>query len=90
MKNMKMMIFLPSHRKDGEYTSNYTIEGKKAECKSIDSLRYQLFADMELNCVRSFIIKYYQEYSDVSIQNINQLSGYGIDTQVWGTLGFIN
>ena len=78
-----------SPREDGEYISSCTIEGKEADCKSSESLLYQLFANMVLNCVTNFKNKCCNgEYDEVSIRNVKQLSGYGIVYTGMGHIGF--
>ena len=43
--------------RDSDHLSGFTVEGKKTEAKSIDDLRYQLFANMIVSCVGHFIDK---------------------------------
>ena len=57
------------------------------ETKSNESLKYQLFADVILNCVSNFMANV-DEYSEAFIRSVDSVNGYGAAYTGNGLLGF--
>ena len=57
------------------------------EAKSNESLKYQLFADVILNCVSNFMANV-NEYSEDFIRSVDSVNGYGAAYTGNGLIGF--
>ena len=77
----------PSPKEATECISGFTVEGKKMEAKSYESLKHQLFADVILNCVSNFMANV-NEYSEAFIRSVDSVNGYGTAYTGTGLIGF--
>ena len=77
----------PSPKESTHHMSGFTVEGKKTEATSRD-LKYQLFADMVLNCVDNFVTNCINKYDEAFIRNVECVVGYGAPYTGSGHIGF--
>ena len=77
----------PSPKESTHHMSGFMVEGKKTEATSRD-LKYQLFADMVLNCVDNFVTNCINKYDEAFIQNVECVVGYGAPYTGSGHIGF--
>ena len=77
----------PSPIESTHHMSGFTVEGKKTEATSRD-LKYQLFADMVLNCVDNFVTNCINKYDEAFIRNVECVVGYGAPYTGSGHIGF--
>lgn len=75
----------PRDNENYESISCFTSEGKKTDYNK--SLKYQLFANTVLTSVIGFV-EHINEYNEAAIQDVEQISGYGLAYTGVGFVGF--